>query len=100
MLKRSQVLLSDWMEEYINLVAEKYDLNISAVIRVHLCLAIICVMKTLYPDYKPNLQDKDLQKLSMETAKPNFKEEEVHQLMSKILFEARKAVEFRTSKKE
>ena len=25
--KRYQVLLSEWMEDYINLVAEKYDLN-------------------------------------------------------------------------
>ena len=36
MLKRYQVLMSDWMEEYIKLVADKYGLSSSSVIRVHL----------------------------------------------------------------
>jgi len=97
MLKRYQVMLEDWIEEYVKLVAEKYDLSSSAVIRVHLCLAILFVIPTLYPGYKPNLANKDLQELSKKAAKNELDEVETHKMMSTILFEARKAVEFRLS---
>ncbi|MFB0565291.1 MAG: hypothetical protein ACETWK_06375 [Candidatus Aminicenantaceae bacterium] len=96
--KRYQVLINDWMEEYINLVSKGYDLNFSATIRIHLCLAIIFIIKTLYPEYKPNLQDKELQELARKASKNELEEAEAHKMISKILFEARKAVEFRLSK--
>jgi len=95
MLKRYQVLLSDWIEDYIKVVGEKYDLSSSAVIRVHMALAIIFVITTLHPEYKPNFADKEFQELSKKAAKGKLDEAEAHQMMSRILFEARKAVEFR-----
>ena len=100
MLKRYQVLLSDWIEDYIKLIAEKYDLNFSAAIRVHLCLAILYVISTLYPEYKHDLSSKELIELSKKAAKSELEEAKAHQMMSKILFEARKAVEFRLSKEK
>ncbi len=98
MLKRYQVLLSDWMEDYIKVVAGKYDISTSAVIRVHMALAIIFVISTLYPEYKPNFTEKEFQKLSKKAAKEKLDEAEAHQVISRILFEARKAVEFRLDK--
>ena len=98
MLKRYQVLLSDWIEDYIKLVAERYDISTSAVIRVHMALAIIFIITTLHPEYKPNLADKEFQELSKKASKGKLDEAEAHQVMSRILFEARKAVEFRLAK--
>jgi hypothetical protein len=98
MLKRYQVLLSDWIEDYIKLVAEKYDISTSAVIRIHMALAIISVITTLHPEYKPNLADKEFLELSKKAAQGKLNEAESHQMMSRILFEARKAIEFRSSK--
>ena len=98
MLKRYQVLLPDWMEEYIKLVAGKYDLNTSSAIRVHLCLAIIFVIRSLHPGYKPNLSSKELRELSKKASNNNLDEEEVHRVLSRVLFEARKAVEYRLAK--
>ncbi|NIO49584.1 MAG: hypothetical protein GTN73_09160 [Candidatus Aminicenantes bacterium] len=95
MLKRYQVLLSDWIEDYIKVVAEKYDISTSAVIRIHMGLAIIFVMTTLYPEYKQNFTDKEFQELAKKAAKGKLDEVEAHNAMSRILFEARKAVEFR-----
>jgi len=95
--KRYQVLLSDWMEKYINLIAEKYDQSFSSVIRVHLCLSILFIIQTLYPEYRPNLQDKELIRLAKTET---LDEVEAHKMMSKILFEARKAVEYRFSKEK
>ena len=99
-LKRYQVLIDDWMEDYVKLVAEKYDISSSAVIRVHLGIAILYVIPALYPEYKPNLSNKELQELSKNASKGEFEEAESHQMLSKILFEARKAVEFRLSKEK
>ena len=100
MLKRYQVLIDDWMEDYVKLVAEKYDISSSAVIRVHLGIAILYVIPAIYPDYKPNLANKELHELSKNASKGESEEAEAHQMLSKILFEARKAVEFRLSKEK
>ena len=98
MLKRYQVLIDDWMEDYIKLVAEKYDISTSAAIRVHLGFAILYVIETLYPGYKSNLASKELRELANKAAKGELEGAEGLQKMSKILFEARKAVEFRLSR--
>ncbi len=97
MLKRYQVLLNDWIEDYVKFVAKRYDTSSSAVIRVHMALGIIFVIKTLQPEYKPNLEDREFQKLAQKAAKGKLGKEEAHQLLSRILFEARKAVEHRSS---
>lgn len=44
MLKRYQVLLPDWMEEYIKYLVDKYDLSFSEVIRGEICIAILCTV--------------------------------------------------------
>jgi hypothetical protein len=98
MLKRYQVLLSDWIEDYIKVVAEKYDLSSSAVIRVHIALGILFVRTTVHPEYKLNFEDKDFRELSKKAAKGELDETEVHQWISRILFETRKLVEFRLAK--
>ena len=98
--KRYQVLLSDWMEDYIKFVAEKYDLNFSSEIRIHMCLGIIYVTSILYPELKLDLVDKEFLELSKKVGKKELREEEVHKMMSKVLFEARKAVEYILSEEE
>lgn len=98
MLKRYQVLLDDWMERYIKLIAEKYDLSSSAAIRVHLGLAILYVILVLHPEYKPDLLDKELRELSRKASKNELDEPEAHKMSSKIIFEAAKAVEYILSK--
>ena len=98
--KKYQVLLSKWMEDYIKFVADKYDLNFSSAIRVHMCLGILYVISILEPEYKTDLQSKEFIELSKKASKNELQEEEVHQLLSKAVFETRKAVEYRLSKKK
>jgi hypothetical protein len=88
------------MEDYLKLVAERYDLNFSAEIRIHMCLGILYVTSILYPEYKINLVDKEFLELSKKAGKKELREEEVHQMVSKVLFETRKAVEYRLSKEK
>jgi hypothetical protein len=98
--KRYQVLLSDWMENYLKIISDKYDLNFSSAIRVHMCLGILYVISILEPEYKTDLQSKEFIELSKKASKNELQEEEVHQLLSKAVFETRKAVEHRLAKEK
>ncbi len=98
--KRYQVLLSDWMEDYIKFVAERYDLNASSVIRMHICSGFLRNISILCPEYKMDLNDKEFAELLNKASKNELVEEESHRMISKLLFEARKAVEYRLSKEK
>ena len=100
MLKRYQVLLNDWIEEYIKIVAEKYDLSFSAAIRINICLGILFTIPVINPEYEQTIDKKELLEYSKKAANGELKEEEIHQMMSLVLFEARKAVEYRLSQQK
>lgn len=99
--KRYQVLLSDWMEDYIHFVADKYDLNMSSTIRIFLCMGITRSVSMLYPEYKVDLDSKETLEFMRKFQHASFSpEEDGYGLMSKILFEARKATEYRFAKEK
>ena len=100
MLKRFQVLLSDWQDEYVNLVCMRYDLSASSVIRLHLGLAILYSVQLIHPEYKPDIQPEVFKKLSEQASDESFSDEEVHHWMSKLLLEGRKAAEYRMLKEK
>ena len=98
MLKRHQVLLSDWQEDYIKFLSKTYDVSTSEAIRVQLCVAILAVVPLLFPEYKSNFKIEDILKATKKWAKGEMENDDQHRTLSKIYFEARKAVEFRLSK--
>ncbi|MFB0564215.1 MAG: hypothetical protein ACETWK_00880 [Candidatus Aminicenantaceae bacterium] len=98
MFKRYQVLLSDWLGDYVKFLCEKYDISISEAIRVQLCISILAVIHVLYPEYKPGFTIKEIKELVKRIDKNEIKEEERHKILSKFYFEARKAFEFMLSK--
>jgi hypothetical protein len=98
--KRYQVLLSSWMEDYLKFIIDRYDLNSSSAIRIHMCLGILYIISNLDPDYKIDLQSEDLIAFSKKASKNEMTEDVGHQLFSKIVFETRKAVEHRLSKEK
>ncbi len=98
--KRYQVLLSKCMEDYLKFICERYDLNFSSAIRVHMCLGFLYTLSNIQPNYKMNLPKDELLKLSKKAGNKELKEEEIHQFLSKIIFETRKAVEYRLSKEK
>ena len=52
MLERFQVMLPDWLSDYINQTANRYDLSVSELIRIEICVAIIYATSIIYPDFK------------------------------------------------
>lgn len=98
MLKRYQVLLPDWLEDNIKLFADRYDLSFSEVIRAKICVAILAAMPKVYPEYEPGLTLEEIMNMFIGTNAVKMEREEVHRMLSKIYFEARKAVEYRMAK--
>lgn len=98
MLKRYQVLLPDWLEDNIKLFADRYDLSFSEVIRAKICVAILAAMPKVYPEHEPGLTLEEIMDMFMGTNAVKMEREEVHRMLSKIYFEARKAVEYRMAK--
>ena len=97
-LKRYQVMLGDWMEDYVKFVADRYDLTVSEVIRGHMCFGFLYAISMMYPEYELKLDNEKFGDLSKKMNQTDFDIEEFDQFRSKIIFEARKAVEFRLSK--
>ncbi len=95
MLKRCQVLLTDWLEEHIKLVAKYNDLSSSEMIRIILCEGILYSAPSVYPRCKCTLKidKKLLADIAKEGSSPTTPLERKHQLTSKLYFEARKSIE-------
>lgn len=100
MLKRYQVLIPGWLEEYIENLVQTYDLSFSEIIRLQICFSILYLIPTLYPEYKPGLSVQEIFKQRKEFGQNKLPEDEMHRTISKIYFEARKAIEYRLSKEK
>jgi len=96
--KRIQAVLPDWLEEYINFIADKYDISVSEAIRSQICLAVISLVNEVYPDYDSEFTPKDIYKSVGLFNSDKIGREAFLKLLSKTYFEARKAVEFRLKK--
>lgn len=95
MLKRFQVLLPDWLEDYVRYLTDRYDLSFSEVIRAEICCSIITSVSSLFAGYKPGLTvDEIFQKIKDDRLYESTRED-IHRVLSKLYFEARKAAEFR-----
>lgn len=95
MLKRYQVLLNTWLVEHMRAISIKYDLSQSEVMRLLLCLQISKLVCQGYPKaYKcAPIEKKILNLIKKRNKNHILKSEEIHNLISKIYFEARKATE-------
>ncbi len=98
MLKRYQVLLPDWLEDYLKWGVKQTGLSFSEIIRLEICISVLATIDELHPEYKPNLLMKDIMSTAKSFNKSKFKKEDINRFASRIYFETRKAIEYRTSK--
>jgi hypothetical protein len=98
MLKRYQVLLPDWLEDYLKWGVEQSNVSFSEIIRLEVCLGVLSTIEELHPEYKPGLALQDILSAIKTYAKQNSSKEEVSNFLSTIYFETRKAIEYRFSK--
>jgi hypothetical protein len=98
-MNKFQVLLPDWLEDYVEFLSEKYDLPISEIIRMQVSAAGLFMVAMLYPDFKTNLSLEIMKNIPAEYEQ----EPDVAALkrkLSKLYHESRKAVEFRMEKEK
>ena len=95
MLKRYQVLLPDWLEDYIRFGVERYGISFSEIIRLQVCFATLASIERIHPEYKANLNSEDILKTIKQSTEQTVKKEEVKRFISKMYFETRKAIEYR-----
>ena len=98
MLKRYQVLLPDWLEDYLKLGVERSKVSFSEIIRLEVCLGVLATIEELHPEYKPGLSLKDILSAIKSYAKQKPSKDNVSSFLSTIYFETRKAIEYRFSK--
>lgn len=93
--KKFQVVLPGWMEEYLQLIASHYDLTISELLRLELALAFLCFVNHSFPEYEgPSFEDLGIPLAAEAPNHDKIDREQMHKVLSKIYFEARKAVDF------
>ena len=100
MQKRYQVLIPDWLEEYILWGVKKYRLSFSELIRLEICQAVISYISERYPEYKLGYTMKDFLRDISGFEKGKMNQENLDRITSTIHFEARKAIEYRFSKEK
>ncbi|NIO19799.1 MAG: hypothetical protein GTN76_03425 [Candidatus Aenigmarchaeota archaeon] len=100
MLKRYQVLLPEWLEDYHKFLVDKYDLSFSEVLRIALCIEVLTIVPLLYSEYKAGISAEEISNLIKKKLDEKMDQDELHRFASKIYFEARKAVEYRLKKEK
>ena len=94
MLKRKQVLLNDWLSEWFNFSAKKYDLSYSELIRITLCLHIGERASKEFPHYEFNFSPQEMTTKFRKSSKTRQSKEELRKSLSRLYFETRKAIDF------
>jgi hypothetical protein len=55
MLKRFQVLLTDWLAEYAQFVSEEYDVSFSEAVRILMCIGTVYAVREIFPQFKSKM---------------------------------------------
>lgn len=100
MLKRYQVLFPDWLEEYIQLIVNRYDFTFSEIIRAMVCGSVLTLVSSLQPEFKPGITLEEILKRLEKGEDRELDPSEMHQIVSKLYFETRKAIEYRMAQRE
>ena len=100
MLKRYQVLLPDWLGDYVKILVDKYDLSFSEIIRVEICMAILSSVSEIFPEYKLGITPKEIYTQIRKQAEQEMEREDAYRILSKIYFETRKAIEYRLTQEK
>ena len=81
-------------------MVEKYDLSFSEVIRVELCFSILSSVAHLYPEHKLGIKPKEIIEMVKNKVQDTIERNAMHQFLSKIYFETRKAAEHRLAQEK
>ena len=99
-MKSYQVLLPRWLERPIKKRVDLMGVSISEVIRIQICLSVLALQNTLYPEYKPGRTLEYFLNSIKEFFDGSHEKDEILELYSDIYFETRKALEYREKQEQ
>ena len=94
-MKSYQVLLPRWLERPIKKRVDQFEISLSEVLRVQICLAVLAFQNILYPEYKPGVTLEYFLESIKNFVQNNSEKDEILDLYSDIYYETRKALEYR-----
>jgi len=94
MYKRYQVLLPDWLEDYIKYISKKYNMSFSEILRLELCFSMLSTAAEFFKEHNANISRQDIFVEVEKYSKGLIDKKEFNKFISKIYFETRKAVEY------
>ena len=95
MPKKFQVVLPDWLEDYIQHLVERYELNFSEILRLEICISILSLIQKLHPEFEPGVGLEEIAKFIQDYDPKKIERDQFLRFLSKMYFETRKAVEYR-----
>jgi hypothetical protein len=98
MLKRHQVLLEDWQVEYIQTIAQVYDISLSEALRIIFSIGTIYTISSVHPEYKSGATKEKIKLAMKECASNKIPIDKKHSWVSALYFEGRKSAEYRMAK--
>jgi len=96
MLRRKQVMISDWLDDSIQYVSNRYDISYSEVIRVSVAYFLGGILAEADPKYKMSVSWKDIAKLVEQSWDVKADLEETRQVIYDIYGEAKKILKNRS----
>lgn len=93
MLKRYQVLLDEWLADFIKKRADYYDTSFSETIRIALCVYYGTIISQYCPEHKFKFTPEKVVAIYKNYNNTPKAEEMKHKYFSELYFEARKAIE-------
>ncbi|MBN3039201.1 MAG: hypothetical protein JW869_07300 [Candidatus Omnitrophica bacterium] len=94
MLKRYQILLDDWLVSEAKKMAQRYRMSFSEIVRAALCSKYLDCVYLMYPNYDNKIDQDELKKVLKSRSFEKMGREEFQKRLSKLYFEAQKAIEF------
>jgi hypothetical protein len=94
MVKRYQILLNEWQAEHYRLIAKRYDVSFSEMIRMALAIDIMQATRVAFPKHRFKIDIKMLENfIKQRDEDTKSKREEFHSFISALYYETRKATE-------
>ena len=93
MLKRCQILLTDWQLDFAKKVSERDDFSISEVVRLFFSMGVLYATPEVYSNLRKSINFKRVRALNKEGGSIKTSDARRHQLLSDMYFETRKFIE-------
>ena len=92
-LRRKQVMISDWLDDYMQELSKIYDVSYSEIVRAMLSYAFGSTVSQVHPEYKFSIDAERMANAAIERNDGKIDIEANRKLLADIYYEARQLIE-------